>query len=34
MNEHPKESLAWMDSEQRDDFVGFLKKMHDKELLE
>jgi 4-hydroxy 2-oxovalerate aldolase len=35
MNEHPKESLAWMDSDQRDDFVGFLKKMHDiKELLE
>jgi 4-hydroxy 2-oxovalerate aldolase len=34
MNEHPKESLEWMDSEQRDDFVAFLRKMHDKELLE
>jgi len=34
MNEHPKESLEWMDSERRDDFVAFLKKMHDKEILE
>jgi 4-hydroxy 2-oxovalerate aldolase len=34
MNEHPKESLEWMDSENRDDFVAFLRKMHDKELLE
>jgi 4-hydroxy 2-oxovalerate aldolase len=34
MNEHPKESLEWMDSERRDDFVAFLRKMHDKELLE
>jgi 4-hydroxy 2-oxovalerate aldolase len=34
MNEHPKESLEWMDSDKKDDFVAFLKKMHDKELLE
>jgi hypothetical protein len=35
MNEHPKESFAWMDSERRKDFVGFLMKMCDiKELLE
>jgi 4-hydroxy 2-oxovalerate aldolase len=34
MNEHPKDSMAWMESERRDDFVGFLRKMHDKEILE
>jgi 4-hydroxy 2-oxovalerate aldolase len=34
MNEHPKESMEWMDGETRDDFVAFLRKMHDKELLE
>jgi 4-hydroxy 2-oxovalerate aldolase len=34
MNEHPKESMEWMESENRNDFVSFLKKMHDKELLE
>lgn len=34
MNEHPKESMEWMESERREDFVAFLRKMHDKELLE
>jgi len=29
MNEHPKEAMAWMDSDKKDDFVGFLKHMHD-----
>jgi len=29
MNEHPKEAMAWMDSEKKSDFVGFLKHMHD-----
>jgi 4-hydroxy 2-oxovalerate aldolase len=29
MNEHPKEAMAWMDSERKNDFVGFLKHMHD-----
>jgi 4-hydroxy 2-oxovalerate aldolase len=34
LNEHPKAALAWMDSENKNDFVGFLKSMHDKEILE
>ena len=29
MNEHPKEAMAWMESEKKNDFVGFLKYMHD-----
>jgi 4-hydroxy 2-oxovalerate aldolase len=29
MNEHPKEAMAWMESEKKNDFVGFLKFMHD-----
>jgi len=29
MNEHPKEAMAWMESERKNDFVGFLKHMHD-----
>jgi 4-hydroxy 2-oxovalerate aldolase len=29
MNEHPKEAMEWMDSDKKDDFVGFLKHMHD-----
>lgn len=28
-NEHPKEAMAWMDSDDKNDFVGFLKHMHD-----
>ncbi len=34
MNEHPKAAMDWMNSESKNDFVGFLRKMHDKELLE
>jgi 4-hydroxy 2-oxovalerate aldolase len=29
MNEHPKEAMAWMESDRKNDFVGFLKHMHD-----
>jgi 4-hydroxy 2-oxovalerate aldolase len=29
MNEHPKEAMQWMDSDKKNDFVGFLKHMHD-----
>ena len=34
MNEHPRSAMKWMDSEQKDDFVEFMKSMHDYELLE
>ncbi len=34
MNEHPREAMEWMDSEQRDDFVTFYKKTTDKTVLE
>jgi len=34
MNEHPRSAMAWMDSEQKNDFVTFMKSMHDYELLE
>lgn len=34
LNEHPRSAMAWMDSEQKDDFVSFMKSMHDYELLE
>jgi len=34
LNEHPRSALKWMDSEKRDDFVTFMKEMHDYELLE
>ncbi len=34
MNEHPKDSMEWMESDRKDDFVGFLWKMHNKEILE
>lgn len=34
MNEHPRSAMKWMDSEQKDDFVNFMKEMHDYELLE
>jgi 4-hydroxy 2-oxovalerate aldolase len=34
MNEHPKAAMDWMDSTSKNDLVGFLKLMHDKELLE
>lgn len=31
MNEHPRSAMAWMDSEKKDDFVSFMKEMHDYE---
>ncbi len=34
LNEHPRSALKWMDSEQGEDFVAFMKSMHDYELLE
>lgn len=34
MNEHPRSAMAWMDSDEKGDFVKFMKKMHDYELLE
>ena len=34
LNEHPRSAMAWMDSEKKDDFVSFMKEMHDYELLE
>ena len=34
LNEHPRSAMKWMDSEQKDDFVAFMKEMHDYELLE
>ena len=34
LNEHPKVAMEWMDSSRKNDFVGFLRTLHDKELLE
>ena len=34
LNEHPRSAMQWMDSEKKDDFVAFMKEMHDYELLE
>lgn len=34
MNEHPRRAMEWMDSDQRDDYVTFMRKMHDNEALE
>jgi 4-hydroxy 2-oxovalerate aldolase len=34
LNEHPRSALAWMDSDRKNDFVAFMKEMHDYELLE
>ncbi len=34
LNEHPRSAMAWMDSERKNDFVAFMKEMHDYELLE
>ena len=34
LNEHPRSAMKWMDSENKDDFVSFMKEMHDYELLE
>jgi 4-hydroxy 2-oxovalerate aldolase len=29
LNDHPRNAMKWMDSDQKDNFTGFLKKMHD-----
>jgi len=34
LNEHPRSAMKWMASENKDDFVTFMKEMHDYELLE
>ena len=34
LNEHPKVAMEWMDSDNKNDFVGFLRSLHDKEILE
>ena len=34
LNEHPRSAMSWMDSERKDDFVSFMKELHDYELLE
>ncbi len=34
LNEHPRSAIQWMASERKDDFVAFMKEMHDYELLE
>ena len=31
LNEHPRSALKWMASESKDDFVAFMKEMHDYE---
>lgn len=34
LNAHPRSAIAWMESEKKEDFVTFMKEMHDYELLE
>ena len=34
LNAHPRSAIAYMESEKKDDFVSFMKEMHDYELLE
>jgi 4-hydroxy 2-oxovalerate aldolase len=34
LNTHPRSAIAWMESARKDDFVSFMKEMHDYELLE
>lgn len=34
LNEHPRSAISWMNSDDKDDFVKFMKSMHDYELLE
>jgi len=34
LNEHPRSAMKWMTSEKSNDFVAFMKEMHDYELLE
>jgi 4-hydroxy 2-oxovalerate aldolase len=31
LNEHPRSAMTWMDSERKNDFVAFMKEMHDYE---
>jgi len=31
LNEHPRSAMAWMDSDRKNDFVAFMKEMHDYE---
>lgn len=31
LNEHPRSAMAWMDSDRKNDFVSFIKEMHDYE---
>jgi len=34
LNEHPRSGMDWMESDQKNDFVTFMRKMHDNEILE
>jgi 4-hydroxy 2-oxovalerate aldolase len=34
LNAHPRAAMEWMESDKKDDFVSFMKAMHDYELLE
>lgn len=34
LNEHPRRGMDWMESDQKNDFVTFMRKMHDNEALE
>jgi 4-hydroxy 2-oxovalerate aldolase len=34
MNEHPRSAIAWMNSDEKNDFVKFMKSMHDYEVLD
>jgi 4-hydroxy 2-oxovalerate aldolase len=34
LNEHPRSAIQWMESDRKDDFVAFMKELHDYELLE
>ena len=34
LNEHPRSAISWMNSDEKDDFVKFMKSMHDYELLD
>lgn len=31
LNEHPRSAMAWMDSDRKEDYVAFMKEMHDYE---
>ncbi|WP_163707095.1 aldolase catalytic domain-containing protein [Mangrovibacterium lignilyticum] len=31
LNEHPRSAMAWMDSERKEDYVAFMREMHDYE---